>query len=59
MQTTAEKKLNTSRSECGRFCVYCEVLDNPITSARAHAQHTSTRYAAKKALLVVELIHYY
>ena len=37
------------------FCVYCEVLDNPITNA--HAQHSSTRYAAIKALLVVGLIH--
>ena len=38
---------------------YWEVLDNPITSA--HAQHSFTRYAAIKALLVVELnlIHYY
>ena len=38
------------------FCVYCEVLDNPITNA--HAQHSSTRYAAIKALLVVGLIIY-
>lgn len=48
-------KVNTSRSECGMFCVHCEVLDNPITNA--HAQHSSTRYAAIKALLVVGLIH--